>query len=63
MLDTASFFSFYDITEKLAIVIGMFTFGLVQHISGSMRNSAVALSVFFIISLVILIFTRLKKVD
>jgi MFS transporter, UMF1 family len=53
-INTASFFTFYDITEKLAIVIGMFGFGFVHHITGSMRNSALMLSVFFIISFIIL---------
>jgi len=57
-IDTASYFSFYDITEKLAIVIGMFTFGFIEQHTGSMRNSALALSVFFIISLFIVIFTK-----
>ncbi|GAC1708035.1 MAG: MFS transporter [Flavisolibacter sp.] len=45
--DTASFFSFYDVTEKIAIVIGMFSFGLVQEITGNMRNSVIGLIVFF----------------
>lgn len=62
-LDTASYFSFYDITEKAAIVIGMFTFGFIQHMSasGSMRNSALALSGFFVVSLGILLSTKLEK--
>ncbi len=47
--DTASFFSFYDVTEKIAIVIGMFSFGFIEHLTGSMRNSIFALAVFFII--------------
>ena len=37
-LDTTSFFSFYDVTEKIGIVIGMLCFGLIDQISGSMRN-------------------------
>jgi UMF1 family MFS transporter len=37
--DTASFFSFYDVTEKFAIVIGLFSFGLIEGITGNMRNS------------------------
>lgn len=45
--DTASFFSFYDVTEKVAIVIGMFSFGFIDQITGSMRNSILALIVFF----------------
>lgn len=53
--DTASFFSFYDVTEKLAIVGGMFSFGFIEEYTGSMRNSALALCIFFIIGLVLLI--------
>lgn len=60
-IDTASYFSFYDITEKVAIVLGMFSFGLIEQLTGSMRNSALTLSGFFIVSLVILVFTRLKE--
>jgi UMF1 family MFS transporter len=45
--DTASFFSYYDFTEKLAIVIGMFSFGLIEEITGSMKNSVLSLIVFF----------------
>ena len=46
--DTASFFSFYDVTEKLAIVIGLFTFGFIEGIS-SIRNSILSLVIFFVI--------------
>jgi MFS transporter, UMF1 family len=49
--DTASFFSFYDITEKLAIVIGTASFGMIEEITGSMRNSVFALTLFFIAGL------------
>lgn len=49
--DTASFFSFYDVTEKLAIVGGLFSFGLIEEITGSMRNSTLALAAFFVIGL------------
>ncbi|MEP7259117.1 MAG: MFS transporter [Flavitalea sp.] len=45
--DTASFFSFFDVTEKIALVIGMFSFGYVEEVTGSMRNSVLALMVFF----------------
>jgi UMF1 family MFS transporter len=53
--DTASFFSFYDVTEKFAIVVGLFTFGLVESVTGKMRNSALALDCFFAIGLVLMI--------
>ena len=61
--DTASYFSFYDSTEKLAIVIGMFGFGIIEQLTGSMRNSALLLSLFFIISFGIIAVTKLKKED
>lgn len=53
--DTASFFSFYDVTEKLAIVGGMFSFAFIEQLTGNMRNSALALCIFFLIGLVLLI--------
>jgi MFS transporter, UMF1 family len=61
--DTASFFSFYDVTEKIAIVLGLFTFGFVNEITGSQRNSVLALMLFFIIGLFFLAATNkiLKK--
>jgi len=59
-VDTASYFTFYDSTEKLAIVFGMLGFGIIEQITGSMRNSALLLSSFFIVSLLIISFTRLK---
>jgi len=52
--DTASFFSFYDVTEKIAIVIGLFSFGYIEELSGNMRNSALSLVIFFVIGLSIL---------
>jgi len=54
--DTASFFSFYDITEKFGIVIGMVIFGLVEAYSGDMRMSVLALVAFFAIGFVALLF-------
>lgn len=57
--DTASFFSFYDVTEKIAIVVGMFSFGFIEELTGSMRNSVLALLVFFVIGGIILYLARL----
>jgi UMF1 family MFS transporter len=59
--DTASFFSFYDVTEKIAIVIGMFSFGFVQEITGNMRNSIIALIIFFFIGFVGLFLAMQKQ--
>ncbi len=52
--DTTSFFSFFDVTEKIAIVIGMFSFGYINELTGSQRNSVLALMVFFLAGLIIL---------
>ncbi len=49
--DTASFFSFYDVTEKVAIVIGLFIFGYIDELIG-MKFSVLALIVFFVIGLI-----------
>lgn len=59
--DTTSFFSFYDVTEKIAIVIGMFSFGYINELTGSQRNSVLALVVFFVIGLILLIFASASK--
>ena len=56
--DTASFFSFYDVTEKIAIVIGMFSFGFINELTGSQRSSVLALMTYFIIGLLLLLYTR-----
>jgi MFS transporter, UMF1 family len=57
--DTASYFSFYDVCEKLGIVIGTGTFGLISNALG-MRMSAFALGIYFAIGLIILMFTKLN---
>ncbi|MCW3090820.1 MAG: transporter [Ferruginibacter sp.] len=58
--DTASFFSFYDVTEKLAIVIGLFTFGFIEGIS-TIRTSILSLVIFFIIGFLLLVLTSVKQ--
>lgn len=59
--DTASFFSFYDVTEKVALVIGMFSFAYMEELTGSMRNSVLALMVFFFLGVVFLIWTFITQ--
>jgi MFS transporter, UMF1 family len=49
-----SFFSFYDVLEKIAIVLGTFTFGMVAEWTGSMRNSTLILAVFFLLGMAVL---------
>jgi MFS transporter, UMF1 family len=59
--DTASYFSYYDLTEKLAIVIGMFSFGFIDDMTGSMKNAVLFLILFFVIGLIWLYSAQLKQ--
>ena len=59
--DTASYFSYYDFTEKLAIVVGMFSFGLLEEITGSMKNSVLSLILFFAVGLFWLLRAQRQK--
>ncbi|MDP3359694.1 MAG: MFS transporter [Lutibacter sp.] len=59
--DHATYFSFYDVTEKIAIVFGMIVFGLLISLTGSMQFSVLFLAVFFIISFVLLNFVGKTK--
>ena len=59
--DTASFFSFYDVTEKIGIVIGMSIYGIIDQLTGSMRNAIVFLGLFFFVGLLLLL--RVPKKD
>jgi UMF1 family MFS transporter len=52
--DHATYFSFYDVTEKLAIVLGMFVFGFLIHLTNSMQYSVLILALFFAIAYFIL---------
>jgi len=52
--DTASFFSFYDVTEKVAIVIGLFSFAIIEQITNNIRYSALCLGIFFVVGLALL---------
>ena len=57
--DHATFFSFYDVTEKIAIVFGTWIYGAILAVTGSMRNSVLALGVFFVIGFIVL--STMKK--
>jgi UMF1 family MFS transporter len=56
--DTASFFSFYDVTEKVAAAIGIFSFGFITELAGSQRGAVLALVTFFVIGFLLLLYTR-----
>lgn len=61
-INHASYFSFYDVTQNLSIVFGTFSYGLVEHITGSMRNSTLALASYFVIGLLLLIQVKAKEI-
>ncbi len=59
--DHASYFSFYDVLEKMGIVVGTLAFGMIEGITSSMRYSALALMSFFIVGVILLIFVKREK--
>ncbi|MBA3972368.1 MAG: MFS transporter, partial [Bacteroidetes bacterium] len=59
--DNTSYFSFYDVCEKLSIVFGMATFGIINELSATMRSPIAVLVVFFVIGFLLLF--RIKKID
>ena len=52
--DTVSFFSFYDVAEKIGIVIGMLVYGIIDQVTGSPRLGIASLALFFIIAVILL---------
>lgn len=59
--DHASFFSFYDVSEKMAIVLGTLSYGLIEQLTGSMRNSSLAMGLFFLTGLGFLLLVSIPK--
>ncbi|MFI5149206.1 MAG: MFS transporter [Bacteroidia bacterium] len=53
--DHASYFSFFDVCEKIGIVIGMLSVGVIERVTGSMRNSILALIAFFVVGFILLL--------
>jgi UMF1 family MFS transporter len=58
--DTASYFSFYDVCDKIGTVIGTLSFGYVSEFLGGMRNSVLALMIFFITGFILLMFVNIN---
>ncbi len=59
--DHASYFSFYDATEKIGIVLGTFFFGIIEHLTHSLRFSVLSVAAFFCIGFVLLLFVPKKE--
>jgi UMF1 family MFS transporter len=53
--DTASFFSFYDVAEKIGIVIGMCLYGIIEQVTGSPRFAILFLASFFVVGIILLL--------
>ncbi len=61
--DTTSYFSFYDVAEKIGIVIGMVMFAIIDQVTGSMRNSIAFLIIFFLTGIILLFKVPKKAVS
>ena len=59
--DTTSFFSFYDVTEKIGIVFGMIFYAIAAQITGTVRFSVIIFMFFFFLGAILL--TRVPKID
>ena len=53
-IDTTSYFSFYDVSEKIGIVIGMLSYGYVAQVTGSIRYAILFFVLFFVIGVILL---------
>ena len=62
-IDTASYFSFFDVTYNVGIVCGTFAYGFIEHVTGSMRNSTIALAIFFMLGILFLSLVRTPLLD
>ncbi|MEM6298496.1 MAG: MFS transporter [Bacteroidota bacterium] len=62
-LSHASYFSFYDVIEKLSLVIGTALYGIVTDFTGNVRNSAFVLMTFFVLGIIVLARTKIKRRD
>ncbi len=58
--DTSTYFSLYDVSEKMGIVIGTLTYGIIAQFLGGLRNASLALSIYFLIGFMLLLFLHLK---
>lgn len=59
--DHASYFSFYDVIEKLGMILGTMSFGIIAEVTGGMRNSVLSLIVYFIIGFLLLLLVPKNK--
>jgi UMF1 family MFS transporter len=58
----ATYFSFYDFAEKIAIVLGTFSFGALEALTGSMKSAVLLMALFFLVSMLILATIKEKNI-
>ncbi len=56
-----SYFSLYDVLTKLAVFAGTLVFGLVNQLTGNMRYSILAITIFFVVGLLLLLSVKIDK--
>lgn len=61
-VDHASYFSFYDVLFTSSTVLGTFSYGLINQLTGSMRYSVLALALYFIVGMIILLTVTSMKI-
>ncbi|MEM9052153.1 MAG: MFS transporter [Bacteroidota bacterium] len=54
-IDHASYFSFYDVSDKVGTVLGTLTFGLIFELTGNLRHSVLAIGIIFVIGIILLL--------
>ncbi len=59
--ETTSYFSFYDVTEKVATALGPVSYGIIEAITGNMRFSLIALGIFFIVGISVLATVKVPR--
>ncbi len=61
-IDHTSYFSFYDVTYNLSIVVGTFSYGWITQATGDMRNTVLALALFFVIGMTFLYYVKVPDI-
>ena len=59
-MENTTFFSFYDVLEKLAIIFGMLIFSVIIQKFGNMQYAFIAMSSFFLIGAILIRFLKTK---
>lgn len=59
--DHATYFSFYDIFEKIALCLGLFIFGIIIEMTDGMKVSALAMGISFAVSFIVMCFLKMNK--